>query len=156
MQKGSKITRPEKLIKVIFLDIDGVLNNRKTFEKYRKSIIWDKECIDRLNKITRITGAKIVISSMWRIYDEHTHAYENRMGIEGNIIGETPNLFWQIKDTCRGDEIQLWLDKNPYVSKFIILDDDNDMGHLLPHLIQTDTHIGLTNEETEIVIARLK
>ena len=55
----------------------------------------------------------------------------------------------------RGIEIQTWLDENPGVEKFIILDDDSDMVHLMPHLLQTDGEFGLTNEIADKAIKRL-
>ena len=67
-----------------------------------------------------------------------------------NYIGKTPKL-WE----KRGLEIQKWLDKNPGVDKFIILDDDSDMVHLMSHLLQTDGEFGLTNEIADEAIKRL-
>ena len=57
------------------------------------------------------------------------------------IIGRTKRL-----GTDRGIEIQQWLDDNKDldIEKFVILDDDMDMEHLLRHLVHTDTNIGMT------------
>lgn len=87
-----------KLDKVIFLDIDGVLqpwNSRERFEhikemdKVYKVLLdqygidysqyndydvgavyfdWDKESVSELKRILEATGARIVISSDWRAY----------------------------------------------------------------------------------------
>ena len=62
-------------MKVIFLDIDGVLNplfnirrqhrlKRRTSSYY---ITLDKYCLNNLKRIVETTGAKIVVSSSWRI-----------------------------------------------------------------------------------------
>lgn len=67
-------------MKVIFLDIDGVMNSqdRALFihEQYKKGLIsdeelynWDlpyKDTLEALNYIIKNTGAKIVLSSSWR------------------------------------------------------------------------------------------
>ena len=67
-------------MKVIFLDIDGVMNSqdRAIFihEQYKKGLIskkelynWDlpyKETLEALDYIVKNTGAKIVLSSSWR------------------------------------------------------------------------------------------
>lgn len=64
-------------MKIIFLDIDGVLNHedfyRERFEKrYDDGAIEhpyseiDPKTVQRLNKIIEETGANIVISSTWR------------------------------------------------------------------------------------------
>jgi len=62
-------------LRIIFLDIDGVLNNPGT---YAPTAPWrgelDRiirvpiapECMQRLNTLTDATGAKVVISSSWR------------------------------------------------------------------------------------------
>lgn len=55
------------------------------------------------------------------------------------VIGLTPILYQQ-----RGLEIQKWIDDNDYKGKFIIIDDDSDMCHLLPLLIRCDCQLGFT------------
>lgn len=144
-------------MKVIFLDIDGVLNNQEVFKRKKEIRVWDEKCIDRLNRITEETGAKIVISSTWRRSNDFYSAIKNEMGITGEIIGKTPDYLPRGEpEIYRGDEIQAWLDENPNVKKFIILDDDSDMAHLMFHLLQTETKIGLTDEHAEEAIRRLK
>ena len=55
--------------KLIFLDIDGVLNynswyyNSRNIEKEKD---LDLFCIERINILTKLTKAYIVISSDWR------------------------------------------------------------------------------------------
>lgn len=143
-------------MKVLFLDIDGVLNSGNyikrldgQFDDPQYQI--DPEAVVRLNAITNLTDCKIVVSSTWRL------AFLNRMagplrslqgclqmyGITGDIIGMTPN-----KPNCtrnqRGKEIQSWLDDHiGQVDKFVIIDDDSDMGRLLPHLIKTIFNDGI-------------
>ena len=51
----------------------------------------------------------------------------------------TPVLYQQ-----RGLEIQKWIDDNKFKNKFIIIDDDSDMCHLLPLLIRCDCQLGFT------------
>lgn len=61
---------------VIFLDIDGVLNNRDTFirryKEYLKTKVLtleiDEEKVELLKSIVEITGYNIVLSSSWRIF----------------------------------------------------------------------------------------
>ena len=50
-----------KIMKIIFLDIDGVICTPKTDFRY-----LDIRCVNHLNNIVEDTGAKIVISSSWR------------------------------------------------------------------------------------------
>lgn len=145
-------------MKIIFLDIDGVLNYSKCWKreenKEKGTLIWDKDCISQLNRIVKETGAKIVISSTWRLYKDHYDAILNQMNIEGEIIDKTIAL--RNIDSERGDEIEDWLSKHPEVKKFVILDDDDDMKHLFPFLIQSDfMGKGLTKELADKAIEML-
>jgi len=123
-------------MKIIFLDIDGVLNNYST---PGECLCWESSLVKILKRVIRETGAEIVLSSTWRKIERHCDIITDDMQI--NYIGRTPSLYKK-----RGIEIQAWLDDNPGVEKFIILDDDSDMVHLIPHLLQTDGEFGLTNE----------
>jgi hypothetical protein len=58
---------------------------------------------------------------------------------EIRVIGMTPRLYQQ-----RGEEIQQWIDDNEFTGKFIIIDDDSDMCHLLPVLVRCDCQLGFT------------
>lgn len=154
-------------MKVIFLDIDGVLNSRHTplkkcFKGFEEDERTDPRCVQLLNTVVERTQAKIVISSAWRIQHsaEELQAYFKHCGFTGEIIGVTPVLLnvdldpedpdeWE-----RGDEIQEWLDNNE-VENFIILDDDSDMGYLKLHLVKTSFEVGLTAEDAAVVIKEL-
>lgn len=147
--------KPEAPLKVIFLDIDGVLNNQLMFET-REAIIktpggnLSRTCVAAFNKLIADTGAKIVLSSTWRT-DTDIEDYLKEAGLEGEIIGKTPVL----RDcfTLRGNEIHAWIVENKeYLGaeyydyhSFVILDDDSDM--LLWHrenFFHTDNYCGLT------------
>ena len=55
-------------MKVIFLDIDGVLNCKKTPNPRKFPYVVDKRLLVRFNRLLEKTGAKVVLSSTWR-YD---------------------------------------------------------------------------------------
>ena len=93
------------------------------------------------------TGAKIVVTSTWRLRDDYKEAlYRSGLNKNIEILGKTKHL-----GTKRGKEIQNWLDENKdlNIEKFIILDDDCDMLHLSKFLIKTDGLIGLSYYEYE-------
>ncbi len=147
-------------MKIVFLDIDGVLNYRDCWERScnkNTQNVWDADCVNELNRIIKETNAKIVVSSTWRLFKGAYALVIGKMGIkEGTIIGKTKDYLPIIKSggTCRGDEIQDWLDNiGCDIENFVILDDDDDMGELLPYLIQTDFDgRGLTKEIADKVI----
>lgn len=138
-------------MKVIFLDIDGVLNNQdylialnKDPEK-RKVILpeggrmaysemIDTRAVELLNVITSTTGAKLVLSSTWRKlhpWDDLVWMFEHR-GVTGELIGKTPS-----GGRSRGHEIKMWLDKHPEVTHFVVLDDDSDVYPYESHFVKT-------------------
>jgi hypothetical protein len=128
-------------MKIIFLDIDGVLNSfggnwQGEYEEL------DRKCIENLNiLIENVKDVKIVISSTWRIL--HSLVCLREIMIKWGfkypqlIIDKTPRLSRE----KRGIEIYEWklYGKYKYIDNFIILDDDSDMDPFMNHLIQTDT-----------------
>lgn len=125
-------------MKVIFLDIDGVLNTSETFMKrrieYEKTKKWiteiDLHRVARLKYIINMTGAKIVLSSAWRLMGEFS---DGEYISKSNLLKELLDIFdsFGIKiyditpyiDSKRGEEIQSWL-KNKKVESFVIIDDE--------------------------------
>lgn len=122
--------------KIIFLDIDGVLNVYCE-DKDEYGCTFHKHFEDNLKWIIDQTSAKIVISSSWRMDGlQSMQKMWKKRKIAGDIIDITPtsndvvNLgickyYDQVK---RGHEIQLWIDKhNNNINNYVIIDDDNDM-----------------------------
>lgn len=132
-------------MKVIFLDVDGVLNKHSDYRVASSAghgLIVNNELVDRLLEIIKDTGAKLVLSSSWRILDQGEE-YLNKMGL--TFIGKTDtNNYSEDSNHYRGSQIQRWLDKND-VEEYVILDDDSDMlFSQLPNFIQTDPEYGIT------------
>ena len=150
--------------------MDGVLNsfekltnpklahsewNPKTMKEYGIQLEVFPEQIANINRITDATGAKIVLSSSWRIGYLADWAdvviYLHNMGLKGFILGRTP---WGSHLTRRGLEIQEWFKEHPNekIDSFIILDDSGDMAPYLDHLIQTDYRKGLLKKHVKQAI----
>jgi hypothetical protein len=134
-------------MKVIFLDIDGVLNHYYWYRE-RRSISnlphplddFDPKSVSYLNNITDKTGAKIIISSSWR-FDPDIINILHKVGITGEIIGCTPDLYNTYGSLCRGKEIDVILNKLTNIERYIILDDDTDMEqHQLPYFLKTNAN----------------
>lgn len=133
-------------MKIIFLDIDGVLNHESWYEKRLEFDLqyplceFDPKSIEYLNNITDITGAKIIISSSWRFNPDIVNILY-KAGITGEIIGCTPDLYNTYGSLCRGKEIDVVLNKQPDIERYIILDDDTDIEeHQLPYFIKTNAN----------------
>ena len=135
-------------MKVIFLDIDGVLNNHFDYQTYGFDYI-DSGLVEILKTIVAATGSEIVISSTWRLNESDLSlARANLRYKKLDHIDITPDL----RKLPRAEEIKSWLKNNPQVVKYAILDDNEDAGLDLDGFFKTDYYVGLTNEIAEKVI----
>lgn len=136
-------------MKVIFLDIDGVLNViSQGHDEYGG--IFHPHLVENLKTIIEATGARIVISSSWR---KSGLSIMQEMWIKRSLPGiviDTTPLLQVFKNTTnfqffngerqkkptppfrgysipRGSEIAYYLDCHPEITNYVILDDDTDM-----------------------------
>ena len=122
--------------------------------------IWmlDPVSIARLNEIVRRTGAKVVISSSWRIGGGHepVAAILGRAGFVGEVIDATPVTIALAPgiEHERGHEIAAWMSERQ-IDRFVILDDCDDMAHLRSRLVQTSWSEGLLDEHVERTVTLL-
>ena|SRR6478609_11847885 len=138
-------------MKVIFLDIDGVLCTRRSHLAYGKEggiwYEWDPLGINVIRK-TCLNGVKIVLSSTWRkpVNEPHFIAQYARYGMDRDWL-YLPDWKTPITDLKRGEEIQKWLDGHQEVTDYRIIDDDNDMlESQLKKCIFTDAEDGMTSD----------
>ena len=175
-------------MKVIFLDVDGVINmtknsvkNSSEFKKQRrelkskmfyKKFVTDGDsfkeielgikdgyiepldspdfsAIKNLNKLIKITGAKVVVSSCWRIGNsikglQDTLSFD---GVECDVIDMTP----RINGVDRGVEIKFWMDNfKGDIDSFVILDDDSDMlPSQMDNFVKCPNQFGFQEKELE-------
>jgi hypothetical protein len=126
-------------VKVLFTDIDGVLNCSETISLPDQI---DPAKVALLNWVCRETGCKIVISSTWRIIHpllELTSILRSN-GFEGEIIGATPSFK---RSMARGQEIEWWLKNHPEVIQWAVVDDDTaDMKEVIHRQAVTSFHDG--------------
>lgn len=156
-------------MKVLFLDIDGVLVTLRSFQQFKRSgsaAQADPDCVKELNRVVRETGATIVLSSTWRIFGKPTLDEKfKEWGIEAPIRDFTPDLVRRndaraeqgriLIAATRGAEIASWLRCNGNPEQFAIVDDDADMDDLKPQLVRTNFNEGLTREKADELIQKL-
>lgn len=138
-------------MKVLFLDIDGVVNKKENFNPAIKNNLYpiDSWCAFLVGRIQLQTGCEVVLSSSWRHHPEGVKNVSERIV---KLLDVTPTLD---RDT-RGEEIGAWLEQHPEVEKYAILDDDSDMlDNQLPNFFKTTFDDGLTDEIAEKVIEHL-
>lgn len=142
-------------MKVLFLDIDGVVNCKTTTQRHRGYIGIDPYMAFLVGRIALRTNCKVVLSSSWRNSKEGIAEVERCVvplhGTTGNEPHD-PTRPPGIENCQRGREIQRWLTANPEVTHYAILDDENDM---LPeqqlHFFKTTWERGITEEIAEDV-----
>jgi len=147
---------------IIFLDIDGVLND---FERswrdvpdYCPDIV--PRCVVNLNKIIRATEAKLVLSSSWKALITQGHmtvyGFERLLqthGVRSWLLAHTPHLEGE-----RWGEIDAWLNapwqisKKPVeIDRYCILDDYGDAFGGRPG-VKTSGAVGLTEADATAAI----
>ena len=112
-------------MKIIFSDIDGVLNCSHTPNPRKFPYIADPKLVERLRSVSDETGAQIVLSSTWR-YDPAGLFSAKHWGIP--FIEVTPDC----PKEPRRNEIVTWLRGHPEVTRFAVLDDEDDELDGLP------------------------
>lgn len=131
-------------VKVLFLDIDGVLNSMRTcvaYGSYPHSLGetngFDQVAIRMIRGMCAEGDIKVVLSSAWRL----SHDFKDvGKAFDLPIIDRTPSMLGP-----RGQEIQAWLTGHPEVERFAIVDDDSDMLDVqAPFFVKTDGFEGLT------------
>lgn len=123
-------------MKLLFLDIDGVLNHEEFYkerhdgvqnnvETYKELIKqyplseFSPKSISYINEVTNKTGAKIVFSSTWRLGRTLMELVElaELVGLTGEVIGKTPHLEYKdegVGSVQRGVEIKSYLERLKY------------------------------------------
>ena len=133
-------------MKVIFLDIDGVLNSDEYFDKIKNLKIntienqVDVEKIKLLKQAVDATGAKIVLSSSWR-YTRNANNLRALLLNYGIFADTTPFL-----NNERGKEIKKFLTEHKDVEDYVILDDEIFASYddvLLKKLIKISNKSGM-------------
>ena len=157
-------------MKIIFLDVDGVLNcsTSKSFchdDLYGIITGIDSDKVKRLAKIVEITGAEIILSSDWKdgwnkYYTgrkpSHVKYLDNHLYKKGKLTikDKTPNT--SKGSWFRGNEILTYLRSHQDVENYVILDDtffeDFSIKEISEHLVLTDHKVGLTDFDVEKAI----
>ena len=165
--------------KVIFLDVDGVLNSDRTLYE---DISLEDDLILNLKEIVNKTKAKIILSSSWRLSTDAIATLMNKLDKFGLVISgmtcdgvdldwlekyefDTTKKYLDTKFDCdenrqikitrdRGAEIFKWLHDHDDCA-YVILDDE--IEDIKPYfsesvIVKTSYKIGLTKEDVKKAI----
>ena len=135
-------------MKVLFLDIDGVLNSiRSCYALGGYPHSFEEKCMSKfdwtaialIQRICNKSNVKIVVSSTWRKMFSYQEIGAN---LKLPTIDSTPEF-----SGWRGYEIKDWLDRHPEVTKYAIIDDDSDMlPEQKPFFVHVDGRNGISYE----------
>ncbi len=159
-------------MKIIFLDIDGVLNTTSTTEMFGEYTFVEDEKVQLLKQLVTRTGAKIVLSSSWRYgwyckeyKEKHTTSDKSSIrlfeALKKKLSEYDLELLEYTEDFgARGAEIDLWLKSwtGEPIESFVILDDMH-LSWLLPHtshVVSTSISKGLTQAHVDRAVGILK
>lgn len=148
-------------MKVLFLDVDGVLNHFPVESPIERS------AVRYLNSVVSRTGARIVIASNWRKRASHTKVAKalHAKGFRGKLIGATPALYTKVEGIYypRGEEVRQWLEgedhpnwhrkENGPIEAFAILDDSNYYPpEMEPYRVKPDPRVGFQKDDAERLV----
>ncbi len=153
--------------KVIFLDIDGVLNSNFWNDSHKKEIsdgiLIDEAKIKLLSELVKSTGAKIILHSGWKYWFDaeikplrkEVEKLKNMLEKEEIFIeGVTPDHSTEeIRKSkkfslIKAGEILAWLEEHKEFDRWVVIDDlylHND--EISEHQVKTDSSVGLTIED---------
>jgi hypothetical protein len=165
-------------MKILFLDIDGVLNSDvyMATDAYRDECLAagckdhrgyevvvkahythiDPAAVQLLNQLIEKTGAKVVLSSTWRLrytLEEMNDMLKSR-GATFEVTDKTPaKMSWRL----RGNEVKEYLDdlkecEDIVPEAFVILDDIDEFPKFRKQFIHTPEKTGLTEKHVERAI----
>lgn len=149
-------------MRVIFLDIDGVLNSEE-WNRYVQSFTYgarfnsyyllSQEMILRLQNVVFQTNAEIVLTSSWRTNERAMDALRRQLSLYHLSIKDT-TVSYAYGD--RADEIKLWLESHANVTSYAIIDDYDDGFTqdevLSTHYVQPSYEHGLTDKKTAEIV----
>lgn len=145
-------------MKVLFLDCDGVINSEECMTRGLFNTVFpvDPYMAFLVGKIHLDTNCKVVLSSAWRRHEESVERLNKQLVPIFDKTGDG----WYDRETehhsTRGEEIKVWLDAHPEVTKYAILDDDSDMlPEQLSNFFKTSWKKGITEEIAKQVTEHL-
>jgi hypothetical protein len=157
-------------MKVIFLDIDGVLNSEEFLKRNQNEMI-DRKNVNILKNVIDKTGAVIVMSSGWRLWFD-----DNMMPKDGysqclydilcefniKLFDKTPDFSTEeirTKKTfshVKSKEIIACLSEHENVDKYVVLDDlDLKNEEINSHLVRTNAQVGITEDDAKSVLVMI-
>lgn len=140
-------------MRILFLDIDGVLN-RTGFRPEKSAGLrsWvEPELAGRLSEVLEATAAEIGLISDWR---QGREIDELRVDLAGAGISSTLHGVTPVLGPPRWREVEAWLAAQATApDAFVIVDDAFDMGPFASRFVRTSPLNGLDREAANAILA---
>ena len=158
-------------MKVVFLDVDGVLNYAGCKEKYHHFLGVEDECVERLAEIVFSCSppALIVLTSSWKtLWDNQPINSKELDPMAKYLVEKLKKKGLHLADRTdekdpskRGLGIKGWLKKSGSdIDGWVVLDDevfsDYEERGIMPHLAKTSFGVGLSDKGVEKAIKILR
>lgn len=134
-------------MKLLFLDIDGVMTTDEGMINNEKLYSFSSSCVEVLNKILSSNNVRIILTSSWRtVFDvEKQCRIFKENGVKQLPMGQIKDLGYKYRNL----EIKSYLE-NRKVEGFVILDDMQIEG-FDDNFVLIDPRKGLSEEHVERV-----
>ncbi|ETO11183.1 hypothetical protein RFI_26193 [Reticulomyxa filosa] len=165
-EMGVHLPRPKIKVRLLFLDVDGVLNYERFISEGNK----DQLSLPHLKRVRRIidyTDCRIVLSTSWRLIPQAKAKLMEQLGrvdidVKKYIIGETPSLQY----VARYHEIDMYLKNDNVCAIYDVISwvavDDLPLNRsaegqaiMNGHFVRTSFTTGMTEDDMKEVIALL-
>jgi hypothetical protein len=138
-------------MKILFLDIDGVLN---PFLHYSTVANFHKMACNHIRTmLIKVPDLRIVVSSNWRLHGlEAIRDILKSNGIDPiSVIDITPpdGTLDSKHNDARDHHIIRWLAAHPDVTDYVIIDDDMEMPDMKNKYVQTNGYVGFTQTDMD-------
>jgi hypothetical protein len=159
------MTKDTDNMRVLFLDIDGVLNSRLFLREnhdrtanaqthFERSLTQlDPVAVRLVSDFADSFDLRVVISSTWRRMHS-LHVLHDMLRAKGWEAAMPIDITPTFDSSTRGEEIAAWLHEHSEATNHVILDDDSDF-HEGQHLVRTSIETGVTHEHIDIAIGFL-
>ena len=125
-------------MKIIFLDIDGVLNNSKTdLDEF-----IDEALFQRILDLIYTTQAKVVMSSNWRCYPDAIMKFKNHPLVNDYFLYD----ILPAHEEDKGKALREYLKKHEEITNYVVIDDEENKLFDKRHFVKTTFEKGFDHK----------
>lgn len=148
-------------MKVIFLDIDNVLNCATSISNCYGWTGIDNALVKKIAKIVAETGAKIVLTSTWKLEFRLEEGYKQTNREAQYMVNKFRQARLKIHDITidklynRGCGIHKYLNEHPNINSWVVVDDfqfEDFDKEILARFVQTSPLTGITDNDMVKII----